>query len=250
MNDFDIKNGITITVEENNKTYHSYSDWHLYVANNDCIGEPKQYTNYIEVPGRDGKIDLSEALSDKPMFTSREIKIYLAGFRDTTNWESVISSFRNHIMGRVCRIVFDTDPQYYWRGRVGIIDFKPVKEFGKFLLEMPDADPYKYNITSSAEPWLWDPFNFETDMIIYTPSQQITGSGTIDIPAGQMLTCPTFIVADIQSAKFEMMYHGRLYELTQGSNTFPSIMVGGDTAEQFDFTGTAKVQVFYKGGSL
>lgn len=250
MNDFDLRNGITITVEENGRQYHSYRDWHLYVANNDCIGEPKQYTNYIEIPGRDGMIDLSEALSTKPIFTSREIKIYLAGFRDTTNWDAVISGFRNHVMGRVCRITFDTDSQYYWRGRIAVTDFKGVKEFGKFLVSMPDADPYKYSVVSSADPWLWNPFNFETDMITYAPEQQITGSGTIEVPAGNMLTCPTFVAAEIESAEFKMMHNGREYILTQGSNVFPSIMVGGDEDEQFDFTGTAKVQIIYRGGSL
>ena len=250
MNDFDIRNGIKITVEDSGRVFHSYNNWRLYVANNDPIGEPKQYTNYIEIPGRDGKVDLSEALSRKPIFTSREIKIYLAGFRDTTEWDAVISSFRNHIMGRVCRITFDTDPEYYWKGRVGIIDFKPVKEFGKFLLEMPEADPYKYSVLSSDEPWLWNPFNFETDVITYTPAQQITGSGSMIIHAGHMLTCPSFVVADIESADFKMVHNGREYTLVQGTNVFPSIMVNGDNGEQFDFTGTAKVQIVYRGGSL
>lgn len=250
MNDFNIKNGVKITIDGTAKSYHSYEDWGLYIANNDCIGEPVQYTNYVEVPGRDGKIDLSEALSGRPIFTSRAIKIYLAGFRDTTHWDAVMSGFRNNIMGKVCRITFDTDPTYYWLGRVAVNEFKPNKEFGKFLIDIPEADPYKYSLASSAEPWLWDPFNFETDAIIYQPEQEIVGSGTVTVPSGHMLTSPTFIVADIQSATFVMEHKGRTYELTQGSNTLPSVMVGGDTEEEFNFTGTAKVQVLYKGGSL
>ena len=64
----DIRDGITIVVEDKDISYHSYRDWNLYVANNDPIGEPKQYTNYVEVPGRNGKIDLSEVLAGRPVF--------------------------------------------------------------------------------------------------------------------------------------------------------------------------------------
>lgn len=250
MSGFDIRNGITITVESTGRTYHTYNDWGLYVANNDCIGEPEQYTNYVEIIGRNGKIDLSEAVANRPVFLSREIKIYLAGFNEISDWDIVISAFRNRIMGKVCKITFDTDPGYYWYGRVGIIDFKPVKEFGKFLLSIPEADPYKYSTTSSAEPWLWDPFNFETDVITYAPSQIITGSGSVTIPSGHMLTSPTFVVSDIVGDSFTVSKGTRTYNLVQGSNEVPSILVGGDEEVELLFTGTAKVQILYRSGSL
>lgn len=249
MSDVNRFNGITIKVESTNETYHSYDDWGLYVSNTDCIGEPIQYTNYVEVPGRTGKIDLSEALAGRPVFISRDIKISLAGSRYRTNWDSVISGFRNRIMGRVCQITFDNDPLYYWRGRVDVINFSSVMNLGKFDIHLPEAEPYKYSTSSSAEPWLWDPFNFETDMITYLPSQQITGSGTITIPAGHMLTCPQFVVADIVGS-ISVEFNSVTYSLSQGTNVIPSIMVGGDDDVDLDFTGTAKVQVVYRSGSL
>lgn len=250
MNDFNLYNGVTIEVEGTNKKFHSYRDWGLYIANNNPIGEPKQYTKFIEIPARNGKIDLSEALSGRPVFTSRSIKIYLAGFRDTTTWESVMSSFRNSIMGRVCRIIFDTDPGYFWKGRVGITDFKPIKDFGKFLIDIPEADPYKYSVASSSEPWLWDPFNFETDIIIYTGAIDVDGTHTETILAGFMPTSPQFMVSNIVGGDFTVEYHGRTYLLMQGSQTLPSIIVGGDSDEDLIFTGKATVQIIYRNGSL
>jgi hypothetical protein len=47
-----------------------------------------------------------------------------------------------------------------------------------------------------------------------------------------------------------MENNGNTYTLTTGSNKFPEVMVNGDTIETFDFTGTAKVQIVYRGGSL
>lgn len=250
MSDVNRFNGATIIVEDTSKQYHTYDDWGLYITNTDCIGEPKQYTRYVEVPGRQGKIDLTGVLSSSPVFISREIKINLAGTRHRTNWDAVISTFRNNIMGHKCKIIFDNDLGYYWYGRVGIIDFSSVLNLGTFTLDIPEADPYKYDVNSSADPWLWDPFNFETGVITQTGAESIVGSGSITINKGHMLTCPSIVVSDLQSATFTVTYGGKTFDLSVGSNIIPSILVGGASNVTLTFTGTATVQVVYRGGSL
>lgn len=249
MSNVNLFNGVSFTVESSNQSYHSYDDWGLYVTNTDCIGEPKQYTNYITIPGRNGKLDLSEAISGRQIYESREIKINLAGTRFRTNWDSAISAFRNEINGKVCKITFDNDPSYFWRGRVTIKDFSSCLNLGTFLVEIPEADPYKYDVNSSADPWLWDPFNFETGVITYTDYVQITGSGSITIPHGYMLTCPDLFVAD-KTGTFTVIYKGVSYELNTGSNIIPAILVGGEQDVVLSFVGNAKVKAIYKSGSL
>ena len=244
----DIRHGVTITVEKTGKEYHTYDDWGLYIANANPIGAPVQYTNYIEIPARNGKIDLSEATSGCPVFTHRPIKINLIGTREITAWDSVISTFRNAIMGHVCKITFDNDQGYYWRGRVGIIDFTSAWEWGKFFLDIPEAEPYKYNVVSSAEPWLWNPFNFETGIITQIGAIVVDGTETLTIPHGYMPTTPEFVVSNYTLLSVEC--GGITYGLTSGTNVIPSIIVGGDTDVALTFTGDATVQVVYRGGSL
>lgn len=250
MSNVNLFNGITITVEGTSNVFHSYDDWGLYVTNTDCIGEPKQYKKYIQIPGRNGQLDLSQAQTGRPIFISREIKINLAGTRFRTNWDSVMSSFRNSIAGRVCRIVFDNDPSYYWRGKVDVKGFESVMNLGTFTIELPDADPYKYDLQSSAEPWLWDPFNFETGVIIQTGSLVVVGSGTMTINKGHMLTCPEIVVSDMISGTFTVTCDNVSYPLVVGSNKIPAIMVGGEKDVTLIFTGSATVQVVYRSGSL
>lgn len=243
-------NGVSFTIEGTPTTYHSYDDWGLYVVNTDYIKEPKQNTNYVSVPGRDGLIDLSEVLTGRPTYASREINIKLAGRRNKVNWDSVISAFRNNINGRVCRITFDNDAEYYWRGRVDIKDFKSVLSLGTFTVDIPNADPYKYDILSSSDPWLWDPFNFETGEIIQEEAHVIVGSETITISHGHMPTCPDLVVSDKVSGTFSVAYDGTTYQLVVGSNKIPAIMVGGDADVALTFNGSATVQIVYRGGSL
>ncbi len=244
----DIRHGVTITVEKTGASYHTYDDWGLYITNANPIGDPVQYTNYLEIPARDGKIDLSEALSGRPIFTHRPIKINVMGTREITDWDAVISAFRNIIMGRVCLIKFDNDPSYFWRGRVGIIDFSSVWEWGKFSIDIPEAEPYKYDVVSSADPWLWDPFNFETGVITQIGAIDVDGTDSITIPHGYMPVSPEFIVSYLTTLSVEC--DGVTYGLTSGKNVIPSILVNGDTDVELTFTGIGTVQIVYRGGSL
>ena len=179
MSRVDLFNGATIKIEGTNTSYHTYDDWGLYITNTDCIGEPEQYTKYIEVPGRDGLVDLSEAISGRQVYKKRDIKINLSGSKNKTTWASTISTIRNAINGKICQITFDDDTLYYWRGRVTIKDFSSALNLGKFTISLPDADPYKYSETETTEG-----------------PTTISGSGNVTVAKGNMPACPTITVSD------------------------------------------------------
>lgn len=242
--------GISIYVEDTNKTYHTLNDWGFALGNNNYISDPEMETFYIDVPYRDGLIDASTAMTGRPVYKKRQLSFSLGGERPRLSWDAVISRLRNNIHGRICQLTLDNDPNYYWRGRVFLQDFDRFRRLGTFTLNVPDAEPYKYNKLSSTDPWLWDPFDFETGIIIQTGAWNISDSGSHTVPAGYMPTCPNFIVSDLVGTSITMANNGNNYTLTTGSNKFPEIMVNGDTAETFAFTGTAKVQIVYRGGSL
>ncbi len=249
MSNVNLFNGCKFTVESNGEEFHTYDDWNLYITNTNCIGDPEQYTNYVTVPGRDGRLDMSEALTGRPVYIRRELTIELASARPKTMWDATVSYFRNHINGRVCRITFDNDMSYFWRGRVRIEDFESVMRLGRFTVKV-EAEPYKYSIQQSSEPWLWNPFNFVTDMITYTGAWNISGTETVTIPKGTMPTSPTFVVSNLTGPSITMAYNGQSYTLGSGSNQFPSVIVNGDDDVDLTFTGTATVQIVYRNGGL
>ena len=248
MNELSI--GIKIYVEDSGQTYHTLTDWGLALGNNNYIGDPEMETTYIQVPGRTGLIDASEAVSGRRVYTKRSLSFSLGGVRQRLNWDGVISQLRNNVNGRICRLTLDNDQAYFWRGRVYVNGFDRFRDLGTFTLDVPVADPYKYDVISSAEPWLWDPFNFETGVITQTGSEVITGSGSITINHGHMLTCPQIVVSDLVSSTFTVTCDGTTYSLVVGTNIIPSILVGGENDVTLNFTGSATVQVVYRGGSL
>lgn len=244
------KFGLRIIVEGTEREYHTFRDWGLYIQNTDYIGEPKQITNYVNIPGRDGYIDLSKTYDGHITYSSRPISIELAGFTQKHGWNAIVSRLRNEVSGRTCRFIFDNDRAYFWRGRVAISDFSSVLSVGTLTLEMPEAEPYKYSLETSAEPWLWDPFNFETGIITYIGAIVVSGTRTVTIHHGYMPICPEFVVSNKTSGTFTVTYDGDTYELTLGKNVIPSIMVGGDEDVELEFTGSATVEIVYRSGSL
>lgn len=248
MNELTI--GISIYVEDSGKTYHTLDDWDMALGNNNYIGDPEMETTYIQVPGRSGLIDASEVISGRRIYKKRSLEFELGGIRDRLDWDGVISGLRNNVDGRVCRLTLDNDKNYYWRGRVYIRGFDRFRDLGTFVLDVPTADPYKYSKTSSAEPWLWDPFNFETDYITYIGAITVVGSEIVTIPHGHMPTSPELVVSDMLSPTFTITVNGMTYPLTVGTNRVPSILVGGDTDVDLEFTGDAKIQIVYRSGSL
>lgn len=245
-----LTNGITIYVEDTGKTFHTINDWDLALGNNNYIGDPEMETTYISIPGRDGLIDATEAITNRRIYKRRELAFEMGGLHPNTNWDAIISGMRNEIEGRVCHLILDNDAEYFWKGRVFIQGFDRFRSLGTFTLAVPNADPYKYDVLSSSEPWLWDPFNFQTGVIVQTQATVISGSGYVDIPHGHMPVSPNIVVSDKISGTFTVTFDDVTYNLTVGDNKIPAIIVNGDSDVRLNFNGSATVQIVYRGGSL
>lgn len=241
--------GLSIYVEGTDKTFHTLDDWGLALGNNNYIGDPEMETTYIQIPGRDGLLDASEALTGRRVYKKRPLMFSVGGKKPRLNWDSIISTWRNDINGRICQITLDNDPQYYWRGRVYIEGFDRARELGTFNISIPTADPYKYSHETSTEPWKWDPFNFLTGVITYIGAITVNGTRSVTIPSGYMPTSPEFVVSQ-KTGTLTVANNGVSHELAVGSNKIPSIYVGGDSDETLLFTGNATIEIVYRNGSL
>ena len=246
-----LTNGATITIASTNEQFHTYNDWGLLIINNNYIGDPEQNLDFVSVRGRNGLLDISEALTSRPTYKSRPIKIELGGIRERNNWDAVISDFRNKIEGQIIKLTFDNDPSYYWYGRCHIEGFDRVRRVGTFTLSIPKADPYKYNVQEFNEDWLWNPFNFETDYITEETEHTITGHTEITLPRGNMPVSPTIIVTNINTYLTVQKYgESRVIDLKLGENKVYAITVNDDFESILIFEGDGTFSINYRGGSL
>lgn len=246
-----LTNGATIIIANTNESFHTLDDWGFAIGNNNYIGDPQQHTDFISVKGRNGLLDISEALTGRPTYSSREISVELGGIRIPQNWDSVISDLRNKIDGRQIKLIFDNDPSYFWYGRCKIEGFDRMRDLGRFKLSIPNADPYKYNVHEFNEDWLWDPFNFETDYVTEAHEYTINQHTEIVLPAGTMPVAPTIIVTNINTYLTVQKYgDARVIDLNLGENKVYAITINDTTESRLMFEGDGTFSINYRGGSL
>lgn len=226
---------------------HTEKDWGLRLLGI-YIPMPEPKHHLIDIPGGDGAIDLTEA-NGRPAYNDREGLELVFDLLDGNyrKWLQKYSEFAREIHGTKVKMVLDDDPGHYYMARLSLDGQKTNRVFGQITLS-GTAEPFKYDVTASNEPWKWDPFNFHTGVVrrLYglvvdsaNKNIKILGAG-IDSP-------PVFIVTEADSLK--LTHQGRTYALKVGRNRFPAVRVGEQDVE-LAFSGTGKLSIEYRGRYL
>lgn len=220
----------------------TYNDWGLKVTGVD-IPLPAPVIKKVEIPGRDGAIDLSE-WSGRVNYSERPVAITLVGFGDYEKWHAEVSRIAAYLHGAKRKMILDTEPDYYYYGR---FEIEPVKE-NEYVHEYVisgTVEPYKYETVSSLEPWEWDSFNFETGIIREYGGILVEGEKTLVIHAAELPVVPTIIV----DCEMEVIFKEASYQLEVGENRIYGILLAAGE-NTLVFKGNGTVSVDYRGGSL
>ena len=90
---------------------HTLRDWGAIITNSDCIGMPEPNTVLLEVPGRSGRLDLSEVLTGDVTYSNREIKLELAAQTNSEKWGEtcfhIFNKFHRGSRPLLCREMLD-----------------------------------------------------------------------------------------------------------------------------------------------
>lgn len=114
------------------------------------IGYPGVRKRLIEVPGKNGFIDASEALTGYPVFDNRTVSFRL----DITNAsaslnETSVAELTAFAHGKNIRIVFDFDSTHYYFGKCDISVDRVAPKYYKASFKI-DCDPYAYNTSLTS----------------------------------------------------------------------------------------------------
>ena len=216
-------------------------------SKNIAPAEAKQ--NFLELPARNGSLDLSEVLTGMPMYGNREITVVLGGKKARIDWEQGKSAFQNAYHNRSVQVVFEDDPNYYWEGRLTVNDdFELGNEVATFSVTL-NAQPYKLETRDggSASCQAWDTFVFETDIFRDYYGLQVDGTLQVNIYGNTMPVIPVFEVSNANNLK--VSFNGQTYDLQNGTNKIYSI-VTTEGNNYLTFTGQGTVTISYRGGSL
>ena len=112
---------------------HSYTDLHLIQQHVDVQpAEPK--LNLIEIPGADGAKDLSTQPAGRVTFKDRKLTWTFALYPGDV-WAEKHRQTSNALNGKYCHITLDSDPDYYYRGRLVVKSYKVDKQLKQITVE-------------------------------------------------------------------------------------------------------------------
>lgn len=226
-------------------TKNTWDDWHLIPTSRPVINPPSVKTNLIEIPGGDGVLDLTTALSGRPLYKNRvgSWEFYVEnGYRE---WTTLYSDIMVYLHGQKMRAVLEDDPMYYYEGRFAVNAWKSNKERSVITIDY-DVNPYKKEIFASTDEWIWDTFNFETGVIRYYKDLPVDGTLEIVVITDLMPTSPTLVVS---ASGMRVTYGGETYALSKGINHISEIVLSpGENL--MTFSGNGIVTIEFTGGRL
>ena len=221
---------------------HTFKDWGIILSSKE-ISPPEPQINRIDVPLRDGSIDLTESVTEDIKFKDRTITLNFTVL-DHTKWTATVSEIQNYLHGKQLKIVFDDDLAFYYYGRVSVNTWATEKNIGSLVVEC-QVEPFKYDVFSSAVDWEWDVFDLEEGIINETGELIVNGETTISLICRRKRMFPIFTASEPMTVK----YDDEIFHLAAGEQKLYGLFLC-EGVNELTFNGNGTVAIDYKGGSL
>lgn len=226
-------------------TKNTWDDWHLIPASRPLFNPPSVKTNYIEIPGGDGILDLSTALAGRPTYGNRTGSWDFYVQNGYIDWAVLYSEIMVYLHGQNFQAILEDDPAYYYEGRFNVNQWRSDKDYSRIVIDY-NVGPYKRDVTGSGDRWLWDPFNFETGVIRSYKNLIVAGTLSVDV-IGDMLDVTPIITSTVSGMK--VTFEGKTYILNRGINDMQTMIIHSGV-NKLVFTGNGKVTIQITGGRL
>ena len=234
---------------EQAKKYHSitigdkntWDDWHLVPTSRPLVAPPNVNTSYLTVPGGNGSLDLTEALTGYPTYSNRSGSWEFLVMNGYGEWYTRYSDIMAYLHGKKFQAILDDDPYYYYEGRFSVASWTSPKDWSRISINY-NVGPYKIEVHGIDENWLWDPFNFETGLTQAYKDVNVSGSTEITIHNDIMRVRPTITCQNASS--LTVTYLGKTYSLKDGDNIVREILfTEGNNVLTFNGTGIVTIQM-------
>ena len=119
---------------------NSYDDLGLFLKDVK-ITEPEPKRTIVEVPGRNGALDLTYSLSSEMRYKNRKITLEFKKKDYTNDWMATFSAIAKALHGKIMKVRLDSDLNWYWDSFVTV---SPSNAYNVGTIVITcDAYPYK-----------------------------------------------------------------------------------------------------------
>ena len=145
MYTYDGAHAITF-INSSNTSKNTWSDWHLIPTQKPVFPAPEFEANYVDIPGRNGSLDLSDYLTGGPSYKDRigSFEFIFVG----SDMNTMLNTICQFLQGKKMKIVLSDDPNFYYEGRVSVTN-KADQGYPRLTFACR-VGPYKTNRSSGA----------------------------------------------------------------------------------------------------
>lgn len=252
--------GDLVTRTSGGKTYtdfntiaNTWNDWYLIPSSRPSVAHPTFVTKFIEIPGADGMLDLTDFLAGRALYGQRQGSFNFYVDNGHEYWETIRGKIVSTIHGKRMKMRLEDDPEYYYEGRFTVGNWESGSSNSSIQISY-QCEPYKIKISEEGNktPMLWDPFNFEEDYDYYTAWPGGSNVATNHITAGTYYIYAKDYsfkpVATWVSGTATVTFGGVTQTLSSaGSKTLGSSVSGQNT---LTISGSGYVDITWRGGAL
>ena len=242
---------------------NTWDDWHMVPTSRPVVNPPTQKTNYLDIPGSDSGLDLSESLTGYPVYNYREGTFEFLVMNDYQSWDILYADILEYLHGKKMRMVLEDDREYFYEGHFEIKEWKSTYPWSTINIGYK-VSPYKWNVNDSNDSkWLWKPFNFKTGVIRSSVFKDIV----VDTDDWLLITfnkrqlenapiCPEFIVSSTDGLGITIKYSDEHFginkevHLNDGSHVIPEFIFYGRDEYPMYFKGHGTVSMKFRTGRL
>lgn len=210
---------------------HSFQDLNLILSAVEITPAiPK--TTYVDIPGGDGSIDLTES-NGEVKFSDRTITFTFtmnpADDLSESAWEAKKTEVSNVLNGRAFgKITLDKDPDYYWRGRCSVDNFKSNKRLRQIIVTAK-VRPYKYKQAETV-----------------TAFSLTTSGKAVVLTNSRRSVCPVITCTNNNT---KIIFNGNTFTFNAGTHKNLDIRLT-EGVNSLTVSGTGKVTFTYQEGDL
>ena len=235
---------------------NTWDDWHLVSTSRPLVNPPTVKSHYVDIPGGNGSLDLTESISGRPVYGNRsgswDFFVVNSGQLVPNSsygeWYTRYTEIMEYLHGKEFHAVLEDDQAYYYQGRFTVEKWNSAK--GNSVLSIKyDVNPFKRNVHGTNEPWLWNPFNFETGVIRSYKDLIVRGTLGIDYIASFNTSVPIIFCYLTSGSSMNVSFDGITYTLKNGENRMAG-MHFSEGVNRLTFTGYGQITIEATGGIL
>ena len=208
---------------------HSYIDLHLIQQKVDVQpAEPK--LNLIDIPGADGSKDLTTQPAGRVTFGDRLITWTFALYPGDI-WAEKHRQVSGALNGKYCRITLDSDPDYYFLGRLVVKSYNVDRQLRQITIE------------ASCRPYM-----LRQQETVVRVTNLSTTYQTLNLVNDRKPAIPSIVV----TAETTLRWKGSTVTLAAGTHKILDIELqeGINKLEARTTTGTGSITLTYQEGAL